>query len=60
MVKDALQTVHGWDDVEIVTFRTSADRVTNRPVAELGGKALWTREWTRPCWTVTLMPACIR
>ena len=44
MVKQALEEAHGWRNVEIVSFRTTGDRVTDRPLAELGGKALWTRE----------------
>lgn len=44
MVKQALEQAHGWCGVEIVPVRTSGDRITDQPLAELGGKALWTRE----------------
>ncbi|MEI9852968.1 MAG: hydroxymethylbilane synthase [Sphingomonas sp.] len=46
MVREALAAAHGWgaDAVEIVTVRTTGDRVQDRPLAEIGGKALWTRE----------------
>ena len=37
---------HGWaaDNIAIVTVRTSGDRIQDRPLAEVGGKALWTKE----------------
>src|SRR4051812_1332932 len=46
LVADALSAAHGWDEhaVEIVPIATSGDVVQDRPLAELGGKALWTRE----------------
>lgn len=46
MVAAALTAAHGWtpDQVEIVTVRTSGDRIQDRPLAEVGGKALWTKE----------------
>lgn len=41
-----LCAAHGWDeaDVELVPVVASGDRVLDRPLAEIGGKALWTRE----------------
>jgi hydroxymethylbilane synthase len=49
MVRDALVAAHGWgvDDIEIVTVRTTGDRVQDRALAEIGGKALWTKELDR-------------
>ena len=49
MVRDALALAHGWpvDDVEIIVVRTTGDRVQDRALAEIGGKALWTRELDR-------------
>ncbi|WP_341208623.1 hydroxymethylbilane synthase [uncultured Sphingomonas sp.] len=47
MVRDALMAAHGWDDVAIVTIRTTGDRVQDRALAEIGGKALWTKELDR-------------
>ena len=47
MVRDALMAVHGWDDVEIVVVRTTGDRIQDRALAEIGGKALWTKELDR-------------
>jgi hydroxymethylbilane synthase len=46
MVAGALRAAHGWDDdaVEIVVLVTTGDRVQDRPLAEIGGKALWTKE----------------
>ncbi len=47
MVRDALMAAHGWEDVQIVTIRTTGDRVQDRALAEIGGKALWTKELDR-------------
>jgi hydroxymethylbilane synthase len=49
MVRAALIAAHGWDEarVEIVPIRTTGDRVQDRPLAEIGGKALWTKELDR-------------
>lgn len=47
MVRNALMAVHGWDDVEIVVVRTTGDRIQDRALAEIGGKALWTKELDR-------------
>ena len=40
----ALVTTHGWPEtaVEIVTVQTSGDRIQDRALADIGGKALWT------------------
>lgn len=42
----ALAAVHGWgpDVVEIVVISTTGDRVQDRALADIGGKALWTKE----------------
>ena len=44
--RERLCTAHGWqpDAVELVTVLASGDKVQDRPLAEIGGKALWTRE----------------
>jgi len=49
MVRDALISAHSWEParVEIVTIRTTGDAVQDRPLAEIGGKALWTKEIDR-------------
>ena len=46
MVRAALCAAHGWpeDAVELVVIRTTGDRVQDRALAEIGGKALWTKE----------------
>lgn len=46
MTAAALCAAHGWhrDEVEIVTIKTTGDKVQDRPLAEIGGKALWTKE----------------
>lgn len=49
MVADALRGAHGWseDRIEIVPITTSGDLIQDRPLAEVGGKALWTKELDR-------------
>lgn len=44
--RDRLCAAHGWehDAVELVPLIASGDKVQDRPLAEIGGKALWTRE----------------
>ena len=46
MAASSLEVAHHWIDgrVEIVPITTSGDRITDRPLAEVGGKALWTKE----------------
>lgn len=46
MTAAALTTAHGWAPgvAEIVIISTTGDRVQDRPLAEIGGKALWTKE----------------
>ncbi|WP_423606194.1 hydroxymethylbilane synthase [Sphingomonas sp. MS122] len=49
LVRDALLAAHGWAPgaIEIVPIRTTGDKVQDRPLAEIGGKALWTKELDR-------------
>ena len=44
--RDRLCAAHGWshDQVELVPVVASGDKVLDRPLAEIGGKALWTKE----------------
>jgi hydroxymethylbilane synthase len=46
MVAAALEDAHGWPpgSVAIVPVKTSGDRIQDRPLADVGGKALWTKE----------------
>ena len=46
MVAEALEKAHGWDpgSVQILAVKTSGDRIQDRPLADVGGKALWTKE----------------
>jgi hydroxymethylbilane synthase len=46
MVAAALEQAHGWPEgaVEIKAVKTSGDKIQDRPLAEVGGKALWTKE----------------
>jgi hydroxymethylbilane synthase len=46
MVKDRLATAHGLVG-EIVIIKTTGDMVQDRALAEIGGKALWTKELDR-------------
>jgi len=41
-----LCAAHGWnvEEVELVPVLASGDKVLDRPLAEIGGKALWTKE----------------
>jgi hydroxymethylbilane synthase len=45
-LRSSLQRAHGLgdDEVEIVVIRTTGDRVTDRALAEAGGKGLFTKE----------------
>jgi hydroxymethylbilane synthase len=45
-VAAALEVAERWPagHVEIVPIKTSGDKITDRPLAEVGGKALWTKE----------------
>ena len=49
MVAEALRTAHGWNAnrIEIVPITTSGDVIQDRPLAEVGGKGLWTKELDR-------------
>lgn len=49
MVAAAFRETHGWgpERIEIVPITTSGDVIQDRPLAELGGKALWTKELDR-------------
>ena len=49
MTRAALCAAHGWseDAVEIVTIATDGDRIQDRPLADIGGKALWTKTLDR-------------
>jgi hydroxymethylbilane synthase len=49
MAAEALRAAHRWpeDAIEIVPITTSGDVIQDRPLAEVGGKALWTKELDR-------------
>lgn len=49
MVSAALRAAHGLGEkaIEIVTIKTSGDRIQDRALADVGGKALWTKELER-------------
>lgn len=46
MVRDRLMAAHGLpqDRFEIIVIRTSGDRIQDRPLSEVGGKGLFTKE----------------
>ena len=45
-VRDRLSAVHGWEPaaVDITVIKTSGDRIQDRPLSEVGGKGLFTKE----------------
>ncbi|HEX8444655.1 MAG TPA: hydroxymethylbilane synthase [Allosphingosinicella sp.] len=49
MVAEALRNAHGWGPewIEIVPITTTGDVIQDRPLAEVGGKGLWTKELDR-------------
>ena len=49
LVQAAIAAAHGWspDAIAIVTIRTTGDRIQDRALADIGGKALWTKELDR-------------
>lgn len=48
-VAAALRAVHGWAEeaITIVSMRATGDLIQDRPLADVGGKALWTKELDR-------------
>ena len=48
-VAAAIETAQRWPDgwVQIVAIKTTGDKVQDRPLAEIGGKGLWTKELDR-------------
>jgi hydroxymethylbilane synthase len=44
--RERLCAAHGWaeSEVELVPVLASGDKILDRPLAEIGGKALWTKE----------------
>src|SRR3954468_7911151 len=48
-VASAIESAQRWPDgyVEIVPIKTTGDQIEDRPLAEIGGKALWTKELDR-------------
>jgi hydroxymethylbilane synthase len=48
-VASALEVANRWPagDVKIVAITTSGDKIQDRPLADIGGKALWTKELDR-------------
>ncbi len=49
MVAAALMAAYGWprEAIRVVTITTSGDRIQDRALADVGGKALWTKELDR-------------
>jgi len=49
MVAAALRDAHGWgpERIEILPITTTGDQIRDRPLAEIGGKGLWTKELDR-------------
>ncbi|VAV88507.1 Porphobilinogen deaminase, partial [hydrothermal vent metagenome] len=49
MVANAILSAHGWrtEQVELVPMVATGDKITDRALADVGGKALWTKELDR-------------
>lgn len=49
MTANAILSAHGWhpDQVELVPMVASGDKIQDRALADVGGKALWTKELDR-------------
>lgn len=49
LVAEALRAAHDWgpERIEIVPMTTTGDVIQDRPLAEVGGKGLWTKELDR-------------
>ena len=49
LAADAIAAANGWDParIAIVPVTTTGDRIQDRPLAEIGGKSLWTKELDR-------------
>lgn len=49
MVAEALRIAHGFgpERIEIVAMTTTGDQIQDRPLSEVGGKGLWTKELDR-------------
>src|SRR3954452_8569118 len=45
-VAAAIETAQRWPEgyVEVITLKTTGDKVQDRPLSEIGGKGLWTKE----------------
>ena len=48
-VAAAIETAQRWPDgwVQIVEIKTTGDKIQDKPLADIGGKALWTKELDR-------------
>src|SRR3982751_4864715 len=48
-VASAIEAAQRWPEgwVKIIEFKTTGDKVQDRPLAEIGGKGLWTKELDR-------------
>ncbi|MDZ7588468.1 MAG: hydroxymethylbilane synthase [Parasphingorhabdus sp.] len=46
MTAAALRNAHGWrtEQIELVPVIATGDKILDRPLADIGGKALWTKE----------------
>ena len=62
MVRDALAAAHGLDaeQIAIEVIRTTGDRIQDRPLAEVGGKGLFTKEIEEALLAARSTSRCIR
>ena len=62
MVREALAAAHGLDPgrIALEVIRTSGDRIQDRPLAEVGGKGLFTKEIEEALPPARSISPCIR
>ena len=50
MVRDYIKEQHPGLDVEILTMKTTGDKILDRTLDKVGGKGFCLQNWTRHCW----------
>ena len=56
MVRDYIKTQHPELDVEILTMKTTGDKILDRTLDKVGGKGLFVKNWIKHCWMAE--PCC--
>ena len=55
-----LRAVHPGLFVDLVPLSTRGDEILDKPLATIGGKGLFLRNWKWPCWKAAPIWPCIR